>query len=289
MPGEEKRPGIQTEKKSPVGISTLFKPRDPLGALRGILDSGLDPDWVEVALADRIPFDQAPRIGKLGEKKGIKFSVHSPFLYDDLAHPHEEVRKIYLNEAKKAIDFTDHLGGEMVVIHPGGKAIQLPKIKAFGNLPYSADFYLKKARGSIEELRSYAEKKEVKLAAENTADGVGSSPEEIEFLLSDLREVKFNLDVGHANLTDNISEFTKLSPKNIHLHDNEGEEDLHLPPGKGNIDFSRLGEILKKQDFRGKLILELYGLEKIKQGMDYLKTQHSFYVGPKRDEEEKCF
>ena len=57
-------------------------------------------------------------------------------------------------------------------------------------------------------------------------------------------KVYFHLDTGHANLhgrspIDFIKKF-KDRLIHIHLHDNNGKDDLHLPLGSGNIDWKKI-------------------------------------------------
>ncbi len=61
--------------------------------------------------------------------------------------------------------------------------------------------------------------------------------------------VGITLDTGHANLPGGWGSFGSGGGfarargqlvRNIHLHDNDGEDDRHWPPGQGNIDFAGL-------------------------------------------------
>ncbi|OGF44646.1 MAG: hypothetical protein A2452_08065 [Candidatus Firestonebacteria bacterium RIFOXYC2_FULL_39_67] len=64
------------------------------------------------------------------------------------------------------------------------------------------------------------------------------------------------LDLGHMNIAvkkglidkENISEYINslpLSVVELHVHDNNGEEDSHLPLGRGNMDYAEVFKILK--------------------------------------------
>src|SRR5262249_512026 len=63
----------------------------------------------------------------------------------------------------------------------------------------------------------------------------------------------FNFDIGHANLADNgehdrIEEsFSPLRDlvASVHIHDNHGEKDEHLPPYDGSIDWKSAIKTLK--------------------------------------------
>lgn len=63
--------------------------------------------------------------------------------------------------------------------------------------------------------------------------------------------VKICMDVGHVNLSSKIkpAQWVKALGKrlrHIHLHDNHGTRDEHLPIGKGLIDFDSLFESLRQ-------------------------------------------
>jgi len=49
--------------------------------------------------------------------------------------------------------------------------------------------------------------------------------------------------------------------KHVHLSDNKGSEDLHLPMGVGNIDWKKILKILKKY-YRGTITLEVFSKDK---------------------------
>ncbi|MEN6438914.1 MAG: sugar phosphate isomerase/epimerase, partial [Syntrophobacter sp.] len=82
-----------------------------------------------------------------------------------------------------------------------------------------------------------------------------------------LPELSLTLDLGHAELLtgENTSfGFFDHCPeriRHIHLHDNHGgnspEDDLHLPPGEGRIDFRKIFERLHAINYRETITLEL--------------------------------
>jgi len=77
------------------------------------------------------------------------------------------------------------------------------------------------------------------------------------------------LDVGHLNiarkkgfkeedLAEEVKEIAKYV-KHVHLTDNFGYSDSHLPPGMGNVPFKKILEILEKAGFKGTKIVEAGG------------------------------
>lgn len=93
----------------------------------------------------------------------------------------------------------------------------------------------------------------IQMCLENTAENVGL----MEILFEHLPEYAFCLDIGHANLfrsrpIDFLEAFgSRLH--HIHIHDNHGgfgyDSDLHLAPGEGNIDFSKIFTSLKALNY----------------------------------------
>ncbi len=130
----------------------------------------------------------------------------------------------------------------------------------------------------ILEILSECEKYNVYLALENLRY--------LEYLDETLANVKSKyliccFDSGHANcFTKNIEsyDFEKYKGliKCLHLHDNHGENDEHLIPFMGNIDFKKVMYKLKKINYDGQLTLEIinsksdYYLNKTLNEKEYL-------------------
>ncbi len=77
--------------------------------------------------------------------------------------------------------------------------------------------------------------------------------------------VGFHADIGHLNLygrnpVDYLTAF-KDRLMHIHLHDNDGQRDLHLPMGTGIIDWDALIKTLKSV-YDGTITLEIFSRDK---------------------------
>lgn len=98
-------------------------------------------------------------------------------------------------------------------------------------------------------------------------ENLSESATDMAFPFDELPELQLTLDIGHAQLLrgQNTSyEFIDHYPErigHIHLHDNRGGDspldDLHLPPGKGIIDFRGIFSALRRMEYRGTMTLEL--------------------------------
>jgi sugar phosphate isomerase/epimerase len=107
---------------------------------------------------------------------------------------------------------------------------------------------------SLEHLVLHAHHAGVTLALENTTSEMGE-PAYLRAFVDETRltGLRFNFDIGHAYLADGPAEerlernFAPLRDltASVHLHDNHGEKDEHLPPYDGSIDWDAAISLLK--------------------------------------------
>ncbi len=116
----------------------------------------------------------------------------------------------------------------------------------------------------LDRLHKKAVEYGVTLCLENTEESVNV----LRSIFEEIPGLKFCLDVGHANLfSNNPIEFIDAFSdrlEHIHISDNRGgnseEDDLHLPPGDGTIDFQRIFSELKVINYNKTMTLELHPL-----------------------------
>lgn len=168
----------------------------------------------------------------------------------------ERVRRIEaMDELKRVIDVADDLPYARLILHMGGSRETAD--------PRKRDA----AFSSLEHLVLHARHAGVTICVENTLSEMGH-PDYLRAFVDETRlnGVRFNFDIGHANLAELPAEerleksFAPLRDlvSSIHLHDNHGEKDEHLPPYDGSIDWPAAVKLLKsarEQDLP--LILEL--------------------------------
>ena len=155
----------------------------------------------------------------------------------------ERVRRIEaMDEFKRAIDVAEDLRFARMVLHMGGSRETAD--------PRKRDAAL----SSLEHLVLHAHHAGVTLAMENTTSEMGD-PSYMRAFVDETRltGLRFNFDVGHAHLADGPAEerlAKSLAPLrdlavSIHLHDNHGDKDEHLPPYEGSIDWNAAIPLLK--------------------------------------------
>jgi sugar phosphate isomerase/epimerase len=168
----------------------------------------------------------------------------------------ERVRRVEaMDELKRAIDVAEVLPFPRMVFHMGGTR-------------ETADMRKRDAAfSSLEHLVLHARHVGVTVCVENTTSEMGD-PAYLRAFYDETRltGLRFNFDIGHAHLADGAAEerieksFAPLREliAGVHLHDNHGEKDEHLPPYEGTIDWPAAIKILKTAaDPNLPLLLEL--------------------------------
>jgi sugar phosphate isomerase/epimerase len=97
----------------------------------------------------------------------------------------------------------------------------------------------------IEEARRHG----VSIALENTWDDRPEVLDHLRNLLPDREPLKFCLDTGHMNVYSRLPvrrwwECLGREVAALHLHDNDGLSDDHLPPGGGTFDFEMMVSLI---------------------------------------------
>jgi sugar phosphate isomerase/epimerase len=167
----------------------------------------------------------------------------------------ERVRRIEaMDELKRAIDIAEDLPFPRMIFHMGGtrETADLRKRDA--------------AFSSLEHLILHARHVGVTVCLENTTSEMGD-PTYLRAFYDETRlsGLRFNFDIGHANLADGPAEerieksFAPLRDlvASAHIHDNHGEKDEHLLPYDGSIDWKSAVKTLKAAPDNFPLVLEL--------------------------------
>lgn len=155
----------------------------------------------------------------------------------------ERVRRIEaMDEFKRALDVAEELPFPRMVFHMGGSREIADARKRDA------------AFSSLEHLILHAKHRGITICVENTTSEMGD-PNYLRAFVDETRlnGVRFNFDIGHAYLADGDAteriekSFAPLRDlvAGVHLHDNHGDKDEHLPPYDGSIDWPTAIKILK--------------------------------------------
>ena len=154
---------------------------------------------------------------------------------------------------RQAVDAMEVLGGGILVTHH----IRIPE----PNEPLHSE----KRTAFLDNLRTvaeYAAPKGVSFAVENVPRGYTRKPMRLVELMTDLDapNVGVVIDTGHQNIVDDPVETLRIIGEHLitlHLHDNHGEQDEHLLPGRGNVDWNGVVDALHEIEYPGVFMYEL--------------------------------
>jgi sugar phosphate isomerase/epimerase/protein-tyrosine-phosphatase len=196
---------------------------------------------------------QIERIRQASQDYGMPiWSLHSRDV-GDLTSPDASVRRAQMDELYRCLDAADILGATAVVSH-----IQIIG-KHFADLP-AAEARL--AEG-MNELTPRAEKSVARIALENGyARREGQWARDMFRRATPFSPAAFGyvLDTGHANIAGDMDDIEKGIGErliSLHLNDNDGEQDIHLTGGKGNVDWTRVAKLLHTTNYTGCLMWEI--------------------------------
>jgi len=181
-----------------------------------------------------------------------RVSVHGPLGNASLASINPGIWRESVRQYLGALELAYDIGATVLVVHPGDLRDQ----RFFSE-------FIRLSEEALGQLARRAEELGVVLAVENCGPyhaGVDRSPADLASLIERVASphVKVCLDTGHAAVNKNAIELVRLLGKDIvhlHVHDNHGQRDEHLPIGRGTIDFAPLAPVLV--DFDGMAIAEV--------------------------------
>lgn len=179
----------------------------------------------------------------------------------------EAIRRASLGETIEALEVAHRLDIGFLTVHPG---FVWPVMKGKKALVKTCE--------SLKELLKVAEELDLVLGVENLPPrfspprGYFSKTREFEVVFSEIESdrLRFVLDVAHASFGESdpalkfIDKFyEKLA--HVHLSDNLGQRDDHLPLGAGRVDYKTPIKRLKDRSYDGTITLEVFS-----RNRDYL-------------------
>jgi sugar phosphate isomerase/epimerase len=185
-------------------------------------------------------------------------SLHAPWAPgQDTAAIDPLRRERSLRAVEQAVDALVILGGSILVLHPGAAPAGAAE----------SEEQLRLAEASIAHVAHYAAARGVRVALENPPPyelgGDNTVLLQLYRHLAGEPAVQACFDTGHAHLSPEGVAFAGSAPKElllVHVSDNAGQADDHLPPGEGSIAWPDLFAALRERRFCGYLVLELTDL-----------------------------
>ena len=189
--------------------------------------------------------------------RGMSIICHLP-TFVSTADLTDSIRHASVQEMFQSLEVAAELGAQKVVLHPG-------HIGGLG--VYVIETALAHANNSLAAIIEYAQKLGLCVCLENMFPRCRAFVEPGDFvdILQRFLNLKLTLDTGHANIGAKggrrILQFIKKFGHRIgHLHisDNFGERDDHIPLGSGVIDFKKIVRAIRRSGYDDTATLEIF-------------------------------
>ncbi len=166
----------------------------------------------------------------------------------DITETVKAKRIAMVDEVKRALEIADTIPFRYCIQHLGvsGQSFDEKRLDA--------------AFTSLDELKVFAGQRGVELLLENTPNEMSSGERLNYFLGMTHLNLNYCFDVGHAHMSNGVAaefETMKERIRSTHIHDNDGEQDLHLFPPAGSIDWTKAMRLLTSRPEQFPLVLEL--------------------------------
>jgi sugar phosphate isomerase/epimerase len=215
---------------------------------------------------DAIDKDLLKRVRETLAATAIRPTVHAPFFDLNPGALDPMIRQVTFQRFCQTLHLAEQLNAHLMVIHPGVDKWRYPNLEKTW-IALAMEFFV--------PLVEMAAACNCRLALENIYE---ESPETLVHLVNGLDSSWFGhcFDVGHWHLfgkTPMASWLEAISPRllHLHLHDNSGQADDHLPVGEGTIDFTPLQTILHRLSTRPSITLEAHSCEDLMRSLKQAK------------------
>lgn len=235
-----------------------------------VLDMGLSPEVAfkgpDLDTLDQKLLDQVALKLKTAQ---VRPTVHAPFFDLNPGALDPLIRQATHQRLSQSLSAATQLNAHLMVIHPGVDKWRYPNLE---------QTWLALAKESCLALLEQAAAGDCRLAVENIYE---ETPEVLVQLVDEIDSAWFGhcFDAGHWRLFGRCSMadwLDALTEKlyHLHLHDNHGASDQHLPVGDGSIDFTPLQRKLGTGSALPSMTLEAHSPEHLKRSLDQIKTLH---------------
>ncbi len=220
-----------------------------------LLETGINPEIsLNRDVLNRFSIPDFVKVADLFRQRGIKCTIHGPFTDISAGAIDSEVRSASLRRMRQSLDIAAVFQAESIVFHSGYDYRQYLGAE---------EQWLENIILSLRGLSKYAARAGTRIMLENVFEPGPEFHEKI-FAAVNSPFLGFCLDLGHLKVFSPDSTLDQwLSTAGqwlgeLHLHDNRGVEDDHLPVGQGVCDFDSLFSWLEKQGKCPVLTLEAH-------------------------------
>ncbi|MCD6481885.1 MAG: sugar phosphate isomerase/epimerase [Thermoplasmata archaeon] len=189
------------------------------------------------------------KIRRILNEYGMDIVGHTPY-YLPFASPIEALRRAAIMEAEKCFQKFGELGAEYVTVHANWPP-------SLFTIKEGIEMQVESMKEVVERAGDYG----IKVMYENGVGEMDNYRNTAE-ILRRVPKLYFHLDVGHAFLHGrDVGKFIRKlhnKLKHVHIHDNFGTRDLHIPIGSGRIKWDEVVKELRRH-YDGTITLEIFG------------------------------
>ena len=212
---------------------------------------------------------QCKETSKILAGAGLKMTFHAPFMDLRPGALDDKIRQTSLDRIKEVFDLAPYFHPLKIVCHPSFDE----RYYVYGN-----DLWLESSIKTWTELIALAKDAKTIIALENVYE---KNPYILRRLFEALssENICFCFDTGHFN----VFSYTPLNVwlnelgkylGHLHLHDNHGKADEHLPIGCGTFPFGELFQTLKKTGAKPSMTLEAHDQEDLWESLNNIKNMN---------------
>ncbi len=225
-----------------------------------VLGSGINPElYIDGVHLERAPEVELRAIRNGLDRYGRRLTIHGPYMEMSPGSADDARRLRTVEKLDRVFEVMRVLRPTNVVFHAGRTRER------------DIDEWLERSLETWSPYVPEAADMGVSIGIENIFD---REPGPLKRLVTAVDAPNFGvcIDSGHLNIYSEASLeewITELGPyiKEVHLHDNNGGADEHLPIGEGTVDFPLLFALLAEHAHDPVLTLEQHGAEQVARGL----------------------
>lgn len=198
---------------------------------------------------------------------GLVRSLHGAFIDINPASGDPEIQTLSRQRCEDSCALAESLGAENVVFHSSC-------------FPFLRGAYISQwAERCAEFYRTLTERYSLSILIENSMD---TDPEPLNRLMELVVSERIGvcLDIGHANYSrapiERWFEALQGHIRYLHLSDNHGLFDDHLPLGCGSVDWKQVSSFCRQAGTVEVMTLEVGGIDAVKQSIAFLQNNNLF-------------
>ncbi len=234
-----------------------------------LLNRKLQPEVAcQEVLLEKLDFEELGDCAAQLREHGLSTTLHAPFSGFNPGSRKKRTHNAALKLADQSLSLAEKLHAKRIVFHPG---------LTYGSDRKKLDIWLKNNLLFWPEFLARATAIDCTICIENIYE---TTPDIFIDLLTAMNSPHMGhvLDIGHWNIfgTGKLLEWLNATApylKHLHLHDNHGEQDEHLPIGQGYVPFSTLFEWLKTTKAPPTITLENHSLPDTELSLQVMQKQ----------------